>query len=49
MVKRRGFTPDYPTGAQQETPSPGVRVFDTGRISGKKLVLTLLIFGLNKW
>ena len=29
MAKRRRFTPDYPTGAEQETSALGVRVFDS--------------------
>ena len=38
----------YHTGVSPKTPAFGVRVFDTYRISKTKLVLTLLIFGLNK-
>ena len=38
----------YHTGVSRETPTFGVRVSDTYRISTKKLVLTLLNFGLNK-
>ena len=38
----------YHTSVPPKTPAFGVKVFDTYRISGKKLGLTLLIFGLNK-
>ena len=38
----------YRTGVQPETPTFGVRLFDTYRISTANLVLTLLILGLNK-
>ena len=38
----------YHTGVSPETPTFGVRVFDTYRISTTNLLLTLLIFGLNK-
>ena len=38
----------YHTGVPSETPTLGIRVFDTYGISKIKLVLTLLNFGLNK-
>ena len=38
----------YHTSVSPETPAFSFRVFDTYRISTTKLVLTLLIFGLNK-
>ena len=40
----------YHTGVQPETPTFGVRGFDTYEILATKLVFTLLIFGLNnRW
>ena len=48
MAKRRRFTPDYPTSAQQETPALGIRkTFDPYQMR-KKLVFTGRILGLNK-
>ena len=38
----------YRTGVSSETPTCGVRVSDAYRISATNLILTLLIFGLNK-
>ena len=44
----RSYQSFYHTGISPKTPAFGIRVSETSRISAKKLVLTLLIFGLNK-